>query len=312
MRRRDGWAISGSARPSQQHARGRRSTVTSQRTATAQAPLAVARPPADRASRCGARRAVARRPRARTRRSGFSLGPIADARTKGFGYPAAVRKTVVDVLRRAPTPRRRTARGLKYGAPAVTEAPDSRLVQPVLLFELARKVLLGEVLEVLVGEGVQLVFEPAREHPLDLLLPALLLEPRISQELAGAGDVLVVELDAHVAGQPVGFGISAREPDELGLRNGHALAFEGEIDRALLDDRVDVVTPGIVVHEDIDREVLLLVQPPRQTPDAAGWLPVPRQENAIVRPPELVFGEPVPLGALLDQEDEIGRASRDL
>src|SRR2546425_1370680 len=311
-RRRDGWAIRDRRNHHSGTAPGRRSTVTSRRPATAQAPLAVARPPADRASRCGARRALARRPRARTRRSGFSLGPIADARTTGFGYPAAVRKTVVDVVRRAPTPRRRTARGLKYGAPAVTEAPDSRLVQPVSLLELARKVLLGEVLEILVGEGVQLVFEAAREHPLDLFLPALLLEPRVAEELSRAGDVLVVELDAHVARQPVRFGVRAREPDELGLWNRHALALEGEVDRALLDDGVNVVTPGVVVHEDIDGELLLLVQPPGQTPDAVGRLPVSGQENAVVPPPELVLGQPVPLGALLDEEDEIGRAFLDL
>src|SRR2546430_8928875 len=48
--------------------------------------------------------------------------------------------------------------------------------------------------------------------------PALLLEPRIAEELAGAGDVFVVELDAHVAREPVRFGVPAREPDELGLR----------------------------------------------------------------------------------------------
>src|SRR5213079_1074806 len=123
---------------------------------------------------------------------------------------------------------------------------DFQLVQPILLLEFAGKILLGEVLEVLVGEGVQLVFEPAREHPLDLLLPALLLEPRVAQELAGAGDVLVVQLDSHVTREPVRFGIPAREPDELGLGNGHALALEGEIDRALLDDRVDVVAPRVV------------------------------------------------------------------
>src|SRR5256712_7344193 len=186
------------------------------------------------------------------------------------------------------------------------------LVQPILLFELARQVFLGEVLEVLVGEGVQFVFESAREHPLDLLLPALLLEPRIAEELAGAGDVFVVQLDAHGARQAVRFRVSAREPDELGLRNGHALALEGKVDRALLDDRVDVVAPRVVVHEDIDGQPLLLVEPPRQPPDAAGRLTVSRQENAVVPPPELVFREPVALRAFLDQEDEIGRALLDL
>src|SRR5207245_739262 len=45
---------------------------------------------------------------------------------------------------------------------------------------------------------------------------------------------------------------------------------------------------------------------------AAGRLPVSGQENAVVPPPELVLGQPVPLGALLDEEDEIGRAFLDL
>src|SRR5207249_9067880 len=48
---------------------------------------------------------------------------------------------------------------------------DGLLIQPVLLFEFSGQVLLGQVLEILVGEGVQFVFEPAREHPLDFLLP---------------------------------------------------------------------------------------------------------------------------------------------
>src|SRR3989442_5421689 len=81
--------------------------------------------------------------------------------------------------------------------------PDhSQSVEPVSLRELAGEVPLGEVLEVLVGEGVQLVLEAAREHPLDLFLPTLLLEPRVAEELLGAGDVLVVELDADVAPTP--------------------------------------------------------------------------------------------------------------
>src|SRR2546425_2377114 len=191
--------------------------------------------------------------------------------------------------------------------------PDhSQSVEPVSLRELAGEVPLGEVLEVLVGEGVQLVLESAREHPLDLLLPVLLLEPVIVEELLGAGNVLVVELDAHVAREAVRFGIRARQPHELRLRNGHALALEGEIDRALLDDRVDVVAPRVVVHEDVDGEPLFLVQPARQTPHAAGRLSVARQEDAVVPAPELVLGEPVPLRALFDEEDEIRGAAADL
>src|SRR5206468_520826 len=86
-----------------------------------------------------------------------------------------------------------------------------RLVQPVFLLELARQIALGQVLEVLVRERVQLVLQPAREHPLDLFLPGLLREPRVAQQLARARDVLVVELDADVARQAVRLGIRARE-----------------------------------------------------------------------------------------------------
>src|SRR5438309_3865490 len=101
--------------------------------------------------------------------------------------------------------------------PARTIAKRPGLVQPILLFELAGQILLGEELEVLVGEGVELVLEPAREHPLDLGLPALLLEPGVAEELARARGVLLVQLDPDVARQLVGFRVRAREPDELGL-----------------------------------------------------------------------------------------------
>src|ERR1044072_5060645 len=126
------------------------------------------------------------------------------------------------------------------------------LVQPVLFLELARQIGLGQVLEVLVREGVELVLEAARQHALDLLLPGLLLEPGVIQQFLRARDVLLVELDADVARELVGLGVSAREANELGLRDGHALALEGEIDRSLLDHRIDVVAPGIVVHEYVE------------------------------------------------------------
>jgi len=74
-----------------------------------------------------------------------------------------------------------------------------------------------EVLEVLVGEGVQLVFEAAREHPFDLFLPTLLLEPRVAEELLGAGDVLVVELDATLRGSPYASGSALDSPMNFAL-----------------------------------------------------------------------------------------------
>src|SRR5438552_16880364 len=114
--------------------------------------------------------------------------------------------------------------------PARTIAKRPGLVQPILLFELAGQILLGQELKVLVGEGVELVLEPRREHPLDLGLRALLLEPGVSEALTRARDVLVVQLDADVARTSVGLRVRARAPRESGLRNGHALAFEPPAD----------------------------------------------------------------------------------
>src|SRR5438046_5714157 len=92
-------------------------------------------------------------------------------------------------------------------------------IEPVPFLELLRKIGLGQVAEVLVGERIELVLETAREHPLDLFLPFLLLEPAVLEQLFGPADVLVVELDAYIARQPVRIGIRAREPDELGFGN---------------------------------------------------------------------------------------------
>src|SRR5882724_2317238 len=186
------------------------------------------------------------------------------------------------------------------------------LVQPVVLFELSRQVGLGQVLEVLVGQRVELVLEAAREHPLDLFLPFLLLEPAVFRQLLGPADVLVVELDADVAREAVAVGIGAGQPDELGLGYGHALALESQIDRALLDHRVDVVAPRVVVDEDVHGQLVFLVQAAGETPHAARRLAVAGEEDAVVAAPELVLGEPVPLGALLDEQHEVRRAAPDL
>src|ERR1051325_3986240 len=191
------------------------------------------------------------------------------------------------------------------------------LVQPVLFLQLAGQVGLGEIAEVLVGERVELVLEPARQHALylllpglllepavlhqllcppavlfvslDDLLPGLLLEPAVLHQLLGPPDVLVVELDAHVAGQAVAIRIRAREADELGLGNRHALALEGEVDRALLHHRGDVVAPGVVVDQDVDRDLVLLVEAPGQAAHPARGLAVAGQQHAVVAAPELVL-----------------------
>src|SRR5262249_38223794 len=128
----------------------------------------------------------------------------------------------------------------------------------------------------------------------------------------GARDVLVVELDADIARELVALGVGAREPDELGLGDRHALALEREIDRALLYDRVDVVAPRVVVDEHVDREILLLVESTRQPAHAARRLAVAGEQYAVVLLPELVLGEPVPLRALLDHQQEVGGALLDV
>src|SRR5215467_7656349 len=97
------------------------------------------------------------------------------------------------------------------------DTPTRSSVQPVLLLELARQVLLGQILEVLVGQGVQLVLEAAAEHALDLVLPGLLLEPAVLEELLGPAHVLVVELDPDRYGLPRNVGIKLESPMNLAL-----------------------------------------------------------------------------------------------
>src|SRR3972149_926501 len=203
-----------------------------------------------------------------------------------------VRSETPPVARRS---RRRSASGWTWAAIDARR----RLIQPVFLFELSGQIGLRQVAEVLVGQRVELVLETGREHPLDLVLPGLLLKPAVLQQLLGPADVLVVELDAHVAREAVAVGSGAGEADELGLGNGHALALEREVDRALLDDRVDVVAPRVVVDEDVHGNRVFLVEATRQAPDAARRLAVAGEEDAVVPAPELVLREAVPLGALL-------------
>ena len=61
------------------------------------------------------------------------------------------------------------------------------LIQPILLFELFWQVFLRQILKVLIGEGVEFVFEAACEHPFDFLLPRFFLEPGVGEEFFGVG-----------------------------------------------------------------------------------------------------------------------------
>jgi len=101
-------------------------------------------------------------------------------------------------------------------------APHQALIQPIFLFELSRQIGLGQVAEVLVGQGVELVREAGREHALDLVPPILLLGPAVHEQLLGPANVLVVQLDADVAREAVAVGIALERPMNLAL--GMAIA----------------------------------------------------------------------------------------
>src|SRR4029078_9025461 len=84
------------------------------------------------------------------------------------------------------------------------------------------------------------------------------------------------------------------------------------VDRALLHHRIDIVTPGIIIDQNIDGQFIFLMEPPGETSHASRWLTVSCQEDAVVPPPELVFRQAIPLRAFFDQEQELGGATTDL
>ena len=53
---------------------------------------------------------------------------------------------------------------------------------------------------------------------------------------------------------------------------GHPLGFIGQVDRALLDDAVDVVSPGVVIQEAVDGQFEFVVQAVQEPADAARGL----------------------------------------
>src|SRR5262245_6757118 len=59
------------------------------------------------------------------------------------------------------------------------QARRRELIQPILLFELFGKVALGQILKILVGEGIELKLESRGEHPFDFILPFFFLKPLI-------------------------------------------------------------------------------------------------------------------------------------
>src|SRR4030095_4704125 len=100
--------------------------------------------------------------------------------------------------------------------------------------------------------------------------------------------------------------VDAPESEEAAVGKRHASGFVCEVDRALLEDAVDVVPPRIVIEQAIHRKIQLVMQKMQHPADAARGLAATVSEDAVVLPPELVFVEPAPDGVLFDVEDELG------
>lgn len=88
----------------------------------------------------------------------------------------------------------------------------------------------------------------------------------------GSGDVAVVEGDLDIVGEFAAVVVDGADAEELSIGDGEALGFEGEGDGALLDDGVDVVSPGVAIEEAVDGEFVLGVEAVEHAADAAGWL----------------------------------------
>src|SRR5262249_51966697 len=123
-------------------------------------------------------------------------------------------------------------------------------------------------------------------------------------DLLGALDVCVVEIDFHAVRELAAVKILTPQADIPGLRDAHPGTFESQVDRALLDDAVDVVPPRVVIQEAVDRQLELGVQAMQQTPHAARRLPAAMADDAIVLLPELVLGKAAPDRVLFDMQDK--------
>ena len=155
--------------------------------------------------------------------------------------------------------------------------------QPILRFESCGDIFLGDIGDVFGDEGFDFHFEAVGEHFFDFLLPLLVLgEPGVGGDLLGSGDVAVVEGDFDIVGEAAAFVVDGADAEELCVGDGEALGLEGEGDGALLDDGVDVVSPGVAVEEAVDWEVVFLVEPVEHSADASGGLARAFGEDAVV------------------------------
>src|SRR5512138_3951552 len=91
------------------------------------------------------------------------------------------------------------------------------LLEPVLVLELLRQVLLGDEADPAARERLELELLPALHHLLDLVLPLLRLEPGVREHLLRARHVALVHLDGDVRGELVRQLVERRQPDEAGV-----------------------------------------------------------------------------------------------
>ena len=133
-------------------------------------------------------------------------------------------------------------------------------------------------------------------------------EPGIVGDLLGPLAVGVAQRDLHAVRQFALLEILRAQAEELRLGDRHPLRLVGQVDRALLDDAVDVVSPRIVIQQAIDGQLQLVVQAVQEPPHAARRLAAAVRQNALVLAPELVLVEPLPDRVFFDVQDELGRA----
>ena len=131
-------------------------------------------------------------------------------------------------------------------------------------------------------------------------------EPGVGGDLFGSFDVAVVEVDFDIVGEVAAFEVDGADAEVFGVWDGEAGGFEGQGDGALLDDGVDVVSPGVAVEEAVDGEVVLFVESVEHSADASGGLTGAFSEDAVVLFPEAVFVEALPDSVFFYMEDELG------
>ena len=89
--------------------------------------------------------------------------------------------SAADVRRQANITTSSVIRSISHAIPTWIDLPTGKfpcmLIQPVFFLQLSGKILLGEVLEILIGERVEFILETAGQHALDLGLPCRFLKP---------------------------------------------------------------------------------------------------------------------------------------